>query len=143
MAAAAAAKEQGGVNKEGEKLFVYRISTAEEWEALQRNGSTFGGELDKTTGCFHLSNLHQVQSTLQNFFLDINRDLYLLQIDAEKLGEGLVYEAVDGSNVFPHFYGPSRSFSPLPFDAVTKAEKLALSALFQLLCIMFGMNEIQ
>lgn len=44
-----------------------------------------------------------------------------------QLGEGLVYEAVDGSNVFPHFYGPSRSFSPLTFDAVTKAEKLTLS----------------
>ncbi|KAE9464118.1 hypothetical protein C3L33_03952, partial [Rhododendron williamsianum] len=126
MAAAAAAKEEGGVNKVREE-FVYRISTAEEWEALQRNGSTFGGELDQTTGCFHLSNLHQVQSTLQNFFLDSHRDLYLLQIDAEKLGEGLVYEAVDGSNVFPHFYGPSRSFSPLTFDAVTKAEKLTLS----------------
>ncbi|TQE11512.1 hypothetical protein C1H46_002887 [Malus baccata] len=44
-----------------------------------------------------------------------------------KLGEGLVYEVVDGSNSFPHFYGPSRSFIPLPLDAVTKAEKLHLS----------------
>ena len=44
-----------------------------------------------------------------------------------QLGEGLVYEAVDDSNVFPHFYGPSRSFSPLPLDVVTKAEKLTLS----------------
>uniref|UniRef100_A0A2N9JBM5 Bulb-type lectin domain-containing protein n=1 Tax=Fagus sylvatica TaxID=28930 RepID=A0A2N9JBM5_FAGSY len=42
------------------------------------------------------------------------------------LGDGLVYEVVDGSNSFPHFYGPSRSFSPLPLNAVTKAEKLSL-----------------
>ncbi|XP_057509725.1 uncharacterized protein LOC130792249 [Actinidia eriantha] len=112
--------------QEGEE-YVYRISAAEEWEALQRTGSSFGGELDKTTGCFHLSKLHQVQSTLHNFFLNSNRDLYLLQIDSKKLGEGLVYEAVDDSNVFPHFYGPSRSFSPLPLDVVSKAEKLTLS----------------
>ncbi|XP_057790332.1 uncharacterized protein LOC131007241 [Salvia miltiorrhiza] len=112
--------------KEGEE-FVYRISTAEEWEELRRSGATFGGNIDQSTGCFHLSKLDQVQSTLQNFFLNVKEDLYLLKIDAKKLGNGLIYEAVDESNIFPHFYGPSRSFSPLPLDAVAKAEKLTLS----------------
>ncbi|KAL5700736.1 hypothetical protein ACHQM5_026145 [Ranunculus cassubicifolius] len=106
--------------------FVYRISTTEEWEELQKKGTTSGGELDKTTSCFHLSNLDQVKETLQNFFQGRD-DLYLLQIDSKKLGDGLVYESVDGSNFFPHFYGPSRSFSPLPLDVVVKAEKLTLS----------------
>ncbi|KAL8527159.1 hypothetical protein ACS0TY_005147 [Phlomoides rotata] len=106
--------------------FVYRISTAEEWEELRRSGATFGGNLDQSTGCFHLSKLDQVQSTLQNFFLNVKEDLYLLQIDAKKLGDGLIYEGVDNSDVFPHFYGPSRSFSPLPLDAVVKADKLTL-----------------
>ncbi|KAL0371577.1 UNVERIFIED_CONTAM: hypothetical protein Sangu_0475800 [Sesamum angustifolium] len=127
MAATEGLKEDEG--------FVYRISTAEEWEELQRSRATFGGDLDKSTGCFHLSKLDQVllpvtlsvQSTLQNFFLNVKEDLYLLQIDAKKLGNGLIYEAVDESNVFPHFYGPSRSFSPLPLDAVVKAEKLNIS----------------
>uniref|UniRef100_A0A7N0TUS0 DUF952 domain-containing protein n=1 Tax=Kalanchoe fedtschenkoi TaxID=63787 RepID=A0A7N0TUS0_KALFE len=107
--------------------FVYRISTAEEWEELTKRGDTSGGELDKSTGCIHLSKLDQVQSTLQNFFLNAQKELYLLQIDSEKLGEGLVYEAVDESNTFPHFYGPSQSFAPLPLDAVTQAEKISLS----------------
>lgn len=44
-----------------------------------------------------------------------------------QLGDGLIYEDVDGSNVFPHFYGPDRSFIPLPLDAVKKAEKLVPS----------------
>lgn len=45
-----------------------------------------------------------------------------------QLGDGLVYEVVDGSNSpFPHFYGPSRSFSPLLLDAVANAEKLSIS----------------
>ncbi|XP_031280599.1 uncharacterized protein LOC116139063 [Pistacia vera] len=114
--------------KEGEgEEFVYRISTAQEWEELQKNGSIFGGDLDKSTGCIHLSKLDQVQATLQNFFLNTKVDLYLLQIDAKKLGDGLIYELVDGSNSFPHFYGPSKSFAPLPLEAVAKAEKLSLS----------------
>ncbi|BFG23800.1 hypothetical protein CerSpe_100740 [Prunus speciosa] len=110
-----------------EDEYVYRISTAKEWEELQSSGSSFCGELDKTSGFIHLSKLNQVQLTLQNFFLNTKVDLYMLQIDTKKLGEGLIYEVVDGSNSFPHFYGPSRSFSPLPLDAVTKAEKLSLS----------------
>ncbi|KAF3436580.1 hypothetical protein FNV43_RR23672 [Rhamnella rubrinervis] len=108
--------------------YVYRISTAEEWAEMQTSGDSLGGELDKSSGFIHLSALHQVQSTLQNFFLNYKDDLYLLQIFAKKLGDGLVYEVVDGSNsAFPHFYGPSRSFSPLPLDAVTNAERLSLS----------------
>ncbi|CAJ1874224.1 unnamed protein product [Sphenostylis stenocarpa] len=107
--------------------FVYRISTAKEWEELQKNGSVFGGELDKASGFIHLSKLDQVQLTLENFFLNSKLELYLLQIDAKKLGDGLVFEIVDASNSFPHFYGPCRSFVPLPLDAVTKAEKLNLS----------------
>ncbi|KAL6504975.1 hypothetical protein OROGR_024792 [Orobanche gracilis] len=112
---------------EEDEDFVYRISTAEEWEELRTTGATLGGSLDKSTACFHLSKLDQVQSTLQNFFMNAKEDLYLLQIDAKKLGDGLIYEAVDDFNVFPHFYGPSRSYSPPPLDAVTKAEKLSIN----------------
>ncbi|KAJ4727864.1 putative Dihydroorotate dehydrogenase [Melia azedarach] len=85
------------------------------------------GNLTNPPGCFHLSKLDQVQSTLQNFFLNTKEDLYLLQVDAKKLGDGLIYELVDGTNSFPHFYGPSRSFVPLPLDVITKAEKLSPS----------------
>ncbi|PON61782.1 dihydroorotate dehydrogenase [Parasponia andersonii] len=112
--------------KEEEKKYVYRISSDQEWEELQKTGSTLGGNLDKSSRFIHLSDLHQVQSTLQNFFLNTKHHLYLLQIDANKLGDGLIYEVVYETNSFPHFYGPSRSFSPLPLDAVTKAEKLSL-----------------
>ncbi|CAK7348485.1 unnamed protein product [Dovyalis caffra] len=123
-----AAKEEVRSGREDEEeKYVYRISTDKEWEEFQKNESCFGGQLDKSSGFIHLSKLDQVMSTLQNFFLNAKVDLYLLQIDANKLGDGLVYEAVDGTNSFPHFYGPSRSFSPLPLDAVTKAEKLVLA----------------
>uniref|UniRef100_I1JQV0 DUF952 domain-containing protein n=1 Tax=Glycine max TaxID=3847 RepID=I1JQV0_SOYBN len=64
---------------------VYRISTAKEWEELQSNGSSFGGDLDKSSAFIHLSKLDQVRSTLENFFLNSKEELYLLQIDAKKV----------------------------------------------------------
>ncbi|XP_010679452.2 uncharacterized protein LOC104894818 [Beta vulgaris subsp. vulgaris] len=115
---------EGGRNQE---KFVYRISTAKEWQELQTNGFTFGAHLDKSTACFHLSTFLQVQPTLQRFFTDTDQELYLLQVDSNKLGDGLIYELVEGTHWFPHYYGPSRSFSPLPLDAVTRAEKITFS----------------
>ncbi|XP_023772347.1 uncharacterized protein LOC111921011 [Lactuca sativa] len=107
--------------------FVYRISTAEEWSELQTSGCTFGQQLDKDSGFIHLSKLNQVKWVLESFYLNFTKDLFLLQIDCKKLGDGLIYEDVDGSNVFPHFYGPSRSFVPLTLDMVVKSEGLILS----------------
>ncbi|KAJ3687318.1 hypothetical protein LUZ61_016482 [Rhynchospora tenuis] len=117
--------EESGTKGKKESQWVYRISVGAEWEELQQKGSTLGGDLDRTTRCIHLSDLNQVKMVLDNFFAG-REDLYLLQIDAAKLGDGLVYESADGTNYFPHFYGPERSFVPLPLDSVMKAEKLVL-----------------
>ncbi|XP_051208917.1 uncharacterized protein [Lolium perenne] len=106
--------------------FVYRISTADEWAELERTGGTHGGDLDRSTGCIHLSDLSQVKMTLKNFFLGKN-DLYLLQIDTAKIADGLIYEAADGCNYFPHFYGPDRSFAPLERSVVVKADKIKMA----------------
>ncbi|XP_063939652.1 uncharacterized protein LOC108210667 isoform X2 [Daucus carota subsp. sativus] len=87
-----AGKDEKSVAEE----YVYRISTAAEWEALQSSGSIFGGELDKSTGCIHLSNLNQVQPTLKNFFPKSKTDLYLLQIDAKKEVKPFIAHCLDG-----------------------------------------------
>ncbi|KAI5010009.1 uncharacterized protein LOC123428258 [Hordeum vulgare subsp. vulgare] len=101
--------------------FVYRISTGSEWAELQRTGCTLGGDLDRSTSCFHLSDHAQVKMTLKNYFHRQN-DLYLLQIDTAKIADGLIYEAADGCNYFP-----DRSFAPLQLSAVIKAEKIELA----------------
>jgi len=44
-----------------------------------------------------------------------------------QLADGLIYEASDDNNYFPHFYGPGRSFVPLQLDAVVKADKIELA----------------
>ncbi|KAI7998975.1 hypothetical protein LOK49_LG10G01306 [Camellia lanceoleosa] len=55
---------------------MHRISTSEEWEALQKTGTTLGGELNltKTDGFIHLSNLHQMSSIGEtNDVIDLSR----------------------------------------------------------------------
>ena len=51
-------------NKMADQDFIYRISTDQEWQEFQKKGSSLGGELDKSTGCFHLSKLEQVSLSL-------------------------------------------------------------------------------
>lgn len=58
--------------------FVYWISSTAESEELQNNGSTFGVELYKSTGCFHLTKMKP------NSFNNVKEELFLLQIDAKK-----------------------------------------------------------
>ncbi|KAL4587580.1 hypothetical protein LXL04_000452 [Taraxacum kok-saghyz] len=117
----------GNMGHNENEEFVYRISTADEWSELQTSKCTFGQQLDKDSGFIHLSKLNQVKMVLELFYQNFTKDLFLLQIDCKKLGDGLIYEDVDGSNAFPHFYGPSRSFVPLTLDMVVKAEGLVLS----------------
>lgn len=63
--------DKEGVNGD----FIYRISTGQEWEEFQKNGSSSGGELDKSTGCFHLSKLDQVSLSLSLCSLISRKDL--------------------------------------------------------------------
>jgi hypothetical protein len=60
--------------------FVYRISTANEWEEFQKTGSIFGGELDKSSGFIHLSSLHQVLNFLQSVVVNLLplKNIYIL-----------------------------------------------------------------
>lgn len=53
-----------------EEQYVYRISTAQEWELLQKEGFAYGGDLDKSTGCFHLSKLSQVIELIRLFIVN-------------------------------------------------------------------------
>jgi len=56
------AKNDMGEEKEQETpaVLIYRVSTEAEWNELQQTGSTLGGDLDKQTGCIHLSTDSQV-----------------------------------------------------------------------------------
>eukprot|EP00250_Pteridium_aquilinum_P014598 c22085_g1_i1 orf=478-852(-) len=111
---------------------LYRISPLAEVEAFQETGFLIGGDMDKSSGFIHLSKPSQVAFVLDKF-LSGHADLYLLAIDPTKLGDGVKYERVEGivestegNNLFPHFYGPSGAFCPLPIEALVEVHKLEL-----------------
>lgn len=58
-----------------EEDFIYRISTEQEWEEFQKNGSSFGAEIDKSTCYYHLSKLDQV--SVLRFFSERSRLFHL------------------------------------------------------------------
>ncbi|KAH7423657.1 hypothetical protein KP509_12G066800 [Ceratopteris richardii] len=117
-----------GMEGESQQI-LYRISSFTELQNFKTTGLLHGNELDKSSGFIHLSKASQIASTLKKFFQG-RPDLYLLSIDAEKLGDGVKYEKVDGvmasDSVFPHFYGPLGEFCPVPIEALLEVHKLEL-----------------
>lgn len=119
--AAAAASQM--VDYEAPKVsYVYRIAPEEEWEAARSKGGFYGGKADDVF--IHLSSAQQVPITLKRFYRG-RSDLLLLKVDVAKLGGVLRWEGADGA-CFPHFYGPSGSFAPLPLESITEWTKLEL-----------------
>ncbi|KAG0585756.1 hypothetical protein M758_2G034900 [Ceratodon purpureus] len=107
------------------QAYVYRISPEDEWAAAQAAGALQGGQLDTTSGYIHLSTAAQVAGTLALFYAG-RSDLFLLKVNAAKLGDGLRYDEVEGVGLFPHFYGPDGAFTPLPLSAVEDSAKIEL-----------------
>ena len=74
---------------------------------------------DARDGFIHLSSADQLEATLAKHFSG-QKDLVLLALDSESLGERLRWEASRGGALFPHLYGP------LELDALLWEEPLKL-----------------
>ena len=96
---------------------IYRIMAPEDWHAFQACGVFEGSADDKRDGFIHFSTHEQVPGTHAKHYGG-RAGLILLEVDAEKLGAALRYEASRGGARFPHLYGP------LPIDAVTNVAEL-------------------
>jgi uncharacterized protein (DUF952 family) len=83
--------------------YVYKIETKSNWDKDQDTGFYFGSTLDKNDGFIHLSNREQTAQTLALYFADI-KDLIIIEIDCNILGEKLKWEESRGGALFPHFY---------------------------------------
>jgi uncharacterized protein (DUF952 family) len=76
--------------------------------------------VDLTDGFIHFSTDAQVRETAAKHFAG-QRDLMLVAVDGEALGERLRYEPSRGGALFPHLYGS------LPFSAVLWEKPLPLA----------------
>jgi uncharacterized protein (DUF952 family) len=100
---------------------IYKIATAEEWSAAQAAGRYVGAPVDLADGFIHFSTAEQARETAAKHFA--GRDgLFLLALDAARLGDKLKWEPSRGGQLFPHLYRPFETgevlwAKPLPMRA--------------------------
>jgi len=100
---------------------IYKICTSVEWRDAERDGVYSGSAVDRRDGFIHFSTAEQAAETAAKHFAD-QRDLVLVSVDAESLGDRLKWEPSRGGALFPHLYGG------LELATVLKVELLPLDA---------------
>lgn len=99
---------------------IYKIATRELWREAEEKGVFDGAPIDHADGYIHFSTAEQAQETAAKHFRGQD-NLLLIAIDADLLGEQLVYEPSRGGQLFPHLYAPLRLSAvrwvkPLPMN---------------------------
>lgn len=83
----------------------YKVLTADEMAALERDGTFAGAPVDVTDGYIHLSSADQLTATVDKHFAG-RSDLHVAAVDLGSFGESLKWEESRGGELFPHLYGP-------------------------------------
>lgn len=83
----------------------YKVLTAEEMAALERDGTFAGAPVDVADGYIHLSTADQLTATVDKHFAG-RSDLHVAAVDLGSFGELLKWEESRGGELFPHLYAP-------------------------------------
>lgn len=83
---------------------IYKILPRLDWRAAREVGVYEGSPLDRADGFIHFSTGAQAQETADRHFRG-QTDLVVLEIEADDLGDKLVWEPSRGGALFPHLYG--------------------------------------
>ncbi|MCP4382029.1 MAG: DUF952 domain-containing protein [Hyphomicrobiales bacterium] len=84
---------------------IYKICPQDVWRSAAAEGVFAGAGIDIEHGFIHFSTAKQVAETAARHFAG-QRDLVLVAVDADRLGDALRYEPSRGGALFPHLYGP-------------------------------------
>lgn len=84
---------------------IYKILPRTEWTAAVAVGRFEGSAVDHQDGYIHFSTGPQAAETARKYFLG-QRDLVVLEVEGDVLGEALKWEPSRGGDLFPHLYGP-------------------------------------
>ena len=110
---------------------IYKILSRTEWTAAQAAGVFTGSAVDLADGYIHFSTAAQAAETARRHFAGKD-DLVVLAIEADDLGQALVWEPSRGGDLFPHLYGHlpvtrvlAVSEAPLAEDGVPQLGDLA------------------
>ncbi|WP_230630870.1 DUF952 domain-containing protein [Sphingomonas sp. Leaf37] len=98
----------------------YKVLTAEQMAALERDGTFPGAPVDLSDGYLHMSTAAQLTETVDKHFAG-QSDLHVAAVDLGSFGDSLKWEESRGGQLFPHLYGPLLletviAYSPLERD---------------------------
>jgi uncharacterized protein (DUF952 family) len=96
---------------------IYKICSASAWREAERLGLYRGSVDDARDGFIHFSTASQLAETARKFFFG-QTGLFLVEVDADALGEALRWEPSRNDELFPHLYGE------LDLGAVTDVRSL-------------------
>ncbi len=99
---------------------LYKVCTEAALAEAVSKGRFEGSPDDRRDGFIHLSARDQLRGTLDKHFAG-QSGLVLLEVDANRLGDGLKWEKSRGGALFPHLY------APLDIAAVLSVMKLELA----------------
>jgi uncharacterized protein (DUF952 family) len=83
---------------------IYKICPASAWREAERQGVYRGSADDVRDGFIHFSTASQVAETARKHFFG-QTGLFLIEVDADALGQVLRWEHSRNDELFPHLYG--------------------------------------
>ncbi|WP_315722453.1 MULTISPECIES: DUF952 domain-containing protein [unclassified Bradyrhizobium] len=83
---------------------IYKICSASAWREAERLGVYRGSADDLRDGFIHFSTASQVPETARKHFFGQSA-LFLVEVEADALGEALRWERSRNDELFPHLYG--------------------------------------
>ena len=83
---------------------IYKICSASAWREAERQGVYRGSADDIRDGFIHFSLPSQLAETARKHFHG-QTGLFLIEVDADALGDALRWEPSRGDELFPHLYG--------------------------------------
>ncbi|WP_294194451.1 DUF952 domain-containing protein [uncultured Sphingomonas sp.] len=86
-------------------LTAYKVLTADQMAALERDGRFGGAPVDLADGYIHLSTADQLTETVDKHFAGQD-DLHVAAIDLAAHGDQVKWEESRGGQLFPHLYEP-------------------------------------
>jgi uncharacterized protein (DUF952 family) len=98
---------------------IYKICPASAWREAERQGVYRGSADDTRDGFIHFSLPSQVAETARKHFAG-QSGLFLIEVDADALGDKLRWEHSRNDELFPHLYGE------LDLGAVTAVRDMRL-----------------
>jgi uncharacterized protein (DUF952 family) len=83
---------------------IYKICSASAWREAERQGVYRGSADDIRDGFIHFSLPSQLAETARKHFHG-QTGLFLIEVDADALGDALRWEPSRSDELFPHLYG--------------------------------------